>query len=120
MSSNLNATVKAELKTESAKEMKPEMDIIKEEKMEDVKNEVEVKQEPGSIKAENESSSPKLEPMEDSSQASKSEDVKSETVGDSSNNATTPKPRCKKGRVRDLNISLTLFPIYSLIPVYCM
>lgn len=107
MSSMLNTTAKAEVKTEASSEVKPEVEV-KEEKMEEVKSEVEVKPEPASVKTETDSSSPKIEAMDENSQASTNEDSKTEAIGDSSNNAT-PKPRCKKGRVLFVSIVLCLF-----------
>ena len=98
VSSLLNMAPKTEIKTETSSEgakVKQEVEV-KEEKM-DTKPDTAVKTESDSVKAENSSSSPKRENMDETSQASTDEQPGS--VGDSSNNATalTPKPRCKKG-----------------------
>lgn len=95
VSSMLNSTTpKTEVKTEPSADIKSESDI-KEEKME-VKSEADCKPDIQSVKDENDTSSPKLDNMDENSQASEDKPL---SVGDSSNNASagTPKPRCKKG-----------------------
>ncbi|NP_001191640.1 CREB-binding protein [Aplysia californica] len=97
VSSMLNLPQKGDVKTESSTDVKVKQEVeVKEEKMDTGKSESEVKPEPDSIKAENETSSPKLDNLDESSQASIEE--KPASVGDASNNsaASTPKPRCKK------------------------